>query len=394
MDKKVQIDFDDETYELQFQGQMISVELSKGRFKSTNRGLLAMTLDKDRFLLPGVFEENADSFTWHYKNEQNYQLLEEFFKDMTRSDKLRLLENIAELEKFERSRLNIFLHPQNMLFNDSFRPVIIHRGLDDVVPPMEMKEDKFLRQYKSFVIFLMEHKHSYMDLYQGTLENTKKTPFNLQVLNAKSVEELKKILVSAYHQENERELAVNVTIPRSESRFYKVGFYVVSVLAVILAIITFYFAAIRVPFDNRLLISQKDYLSTNYDQVITDLKNEQPDKLPKPEQYILASSYINIESLSNVQKRNVLKNVNLSSDPSYLQYWIDNGRGEFSKSLNIAQYINDDQLMLYTYTKLYDQVNADPKLSGSQKQSQRAKYQKQIDKYEKKLGGAKNGFGN
>lgn len=393
MDKKVKIDFEDNSYELDFQGQTISVELSKGRFKSTNRGLLAMTLDSNRFLLPGVFEENQDSFTWHYKNEQDYRLLEDFYKNMTRAKKLRLLENIADLEQFENSRLNIFIHPQNMLFDDSFRPVIIHRGLDDTVPPMIMKPDSFLRQYKSFVIFLMDHRHSYMDIYQGTLEDTKKTPFNSLVLNAKTVAELKKVLVDAYHQENERELAVNVTIPKKESRFYKVGFYIVSGIAVVLAAITFYFAAVRVPFDNRLLISQKDYLSTNYDQVITDLKNEQPDKLPKPEQYILASSYINIESLSNVQKKNVLKNVNLSSDSSYLKYWIYNGRGEFAKSLNIAQYINDDQLILYTYTKLFDQVNANPKLSGSQKQAQRAKYQKQIDKYEKKLGGAKNGFG-
>ncbi|MGV0167241.1 type VII secretion protein EssB [Furfurilactobacillus sp. WILCCON 0119] len=390
----VTITLGDDKYPLHFEQNTISIELSKGRIKSDNRQLLEMTLTNHPHLLPGQLIEGQDSYTWQYRNTIGGRLLVDMIKELSRSDKLRLLENLADLVEFTDSRLTVFLHPDNLLFTDSLTPLVIHRGLEDIVPPLQMGQRDFLRQYKSFVIFLMTPQYDYMDLYQGTLEDVKQTPFNAAVLRASTVAELHDFLTNSYREEHDRVLHVETVIPKRRARFFQTGFYVLASLVVILVGTVLYYSVNKVPYDNRLMTSQKDYLATDYDQVITDLKGDNPDKLPKTEQYILASSYINVESLSNTQKKNVLKNVTLKSDQSYLKYWIYNGRGDFSKALNIAQYINDDQLILYTYTKLYDQVNADPKLSGSQKQAQRSKYQKQIDKYESKLGGAKNGFGN
>lgn len=394
MNKETTITFGEEQYQLRFEQDLVSVELSKGRLKTTSQELLNMTLMANPRLLPGRLIEEQDSFTWQYQNAAHHLLLEDFLKQLSRSEKLRLLENLAVLQQFTQSRINVFLHPDNLVFDDSLMPIVIHRGLANAVPPMTMDDSDFLRQYKCFAIFVMNPHDDYMSLYQGKLEDVRQTPFNRGVLQANTVDQLANFLGQTYRQEHERSLNVDTVIPKRRSRFFQVGFYAMTVLAFVLAGVVLYFTLSKVPYDSRLLVSQKDYLATNYDQVITDLKQEEPDKLPKTEQYVLAASYINVESLSNAQKKNVLKNVTLSSDSSYLKYWIFNGRGDFSKSLNIAQYINDDQLILYTYTKLYDQVNANPKLSGAQKQAQRSQYQKKINTYESKLGGAKNGFGN
>lgn len=391
MDKVINVD--GVGYHFRGDQKSVTVSLSKDRVVTPSlEKITEISKTQNQYLLTGSVAETEDAYTWTYSVPDGLHYVVDIEKLMTRADKLLLLTNLFRLQSVIDSRVNFFIHPDNVLFDAAYNPVLIHRGFEGVVPPVTMDHERTLAQFQSFVIYLLDARANFEQLYEGGLANVKSTKFNQEVQSASTLDELHDVLAQAYQDEYEHQQAVTTVVPKREARFHRIGFYIASVLAVIFIGATLYLTLIKVPYEERLLDGQKDFLAADYDAVITDLKGENPDKLPKASQYILATSYVNTDDLSATQKKNVLRNVTLKSDSDYLSYWINIGQGQFKKALSVAQYINDDQLVLYAYTKLYDQVNADPNLSGQQKQSDRAKYQKQIDKYTKKLGGVKNGL--
>lgn len=117
-----------------------------------------------------------------------------------------------------------------------------------------------------------------------------------------------------------------------------------------------------------MLLAHREFLLEDYGEVINQLQREKPEKLPHSSKYILSYSYIKTEKLSDEQKVSIMKNVSLKSDESYLLYWIYNGRGDFEKSNDIAQYMDDPQLIVYSLLKQMEQVKSDPKINGEDRE--------------------------
>lgn len=106
--------------------------------------------------------------------------------------------------------------------------------------------------------------------------------------------------------------------------------------------------------------------------------------------FVLATSYVNLDNLSQKQKQGILSNLSPKSSENNLLYWIYSGRGDFKAALNLAQSIGDNQLILYAYTKLFDATKANSKINGAEKQQLLKTYQDNITKYYKKVGGSAN----
>ena len=117
------------------------------------------------------------------------------------------------------------------------------------------------------------------------------------------------------------------------------------------------------------------------------MKDDNPKKLPTGTKYALAISSIKQDTLSNTQKKNVLKNISMKSNENILLYWTYLGFGKYEKTLDIAQNIGDTQMILYAYQKLYNKVSADSEMKGSEKQQKLKEYKEQIKNYEELLNG-------
>src|SRR5699024_5944683 len=150
---------------------------------------------------------------------------------------------------------------------------------------------------------------------------------------------------------------------------------------VVLAIPLAYLLFIKLPFEEKLLTSHREYLASDYGKVITTLQGENPEKLPAANKYILASSYITVESLADDEKENIMKNVSLKSDANYLLYWIYNGRGDFEESVDTAKYIDDPQLIMYGLIKRFEQAKNDPDLTGTEREDEVNELLEQLNKY-------------
>lgn len=139
------------------------------------------------------------------------------------------------------------------------------------------------------------------------------------------------------------------------------------------------------PYQDRLLTANENFLKTDYSKVITDLEDEKPENLPQTAKYQLAFSYLQGEQLDDKKKENIMKTLSLKSDQENLLYWIYNGRGDFDASLDTGKRLQDNVLILYALTKQLEEVQNDKSISGDQAVEKQTKIEEELKKYQEKL---------
>ena len=142
------------------------------------------------------------------------------------------------------------------------------------------------------------------------------------------------------------------------------------------------------PLKSSVIMAQSNFMRKDYSETVESLKNYGAESLPKEAKYILAASYVRLDSLSDKQKEVILNTITESTDDTIFYYWIYLGRGKFEKALDVAQNIGDTQLILHAYTNLYESVKADINMNGSEKQKKLEEYEKKIKELSAEIGEA------
>ncbi|WP_147536201.1 type VII secretion protein EssB [Bacillus marasmi] len=346
---------------------------------------LAMMNVPSELFLPAVIEEEEDLVVFSFLVDQRAKTWEDVRK-LNRSDKLRLLCNIARFKKCLTSRITFFLHPDNLVFDDNLMPTLAYRGIRDLVPPFEMNEEKFLQQYKALIIALFSKKYTFEELYYGSLKNVKESEFEKQIAELEDFDSLFSYLRTSYIKEISEHEKTMQFVPKKRFRLYKGLAFSMIALAVLLAVPLGYLGFVKIPEQSQLLNANHAFLSADYDNVIKELEGHDPKKLTKDSKYILAYSYIQSEKLSKDQKASILKNVHLKSNSNYLLYWIYNGRGDLEQSVDLAKYLDDPNLIMYGLIEQIEQVKKDPKLSGAERDEKMESYMDQYEDYKEKYG--------
>ncbi|CDQ40395.1 type VII secretion protein EssB [Virgibacillus salexigens] len=354
--------------------------LPKSQTSVTSSRQLDLLLNPSELFAPVELSEEKDVFHFSYQLEAHWKQWD-FIKKLPRNEKLRLLCNMGKLRKFLSSRITFFLHPNNLAFDDNLMPIVIYRGIRKLVPPFEMEEEAFLKQYKCFIIALFSKKYNYEQLYNGALQNANDTEFERQINEMQNLEALQAFLYESYREEQKKTDKLMEVVPIKRFRLFKQLTIILSVIVVLLAVPLIYYGFIKVPFQHHALDAHGEYLATDYGNVIATLEDEDPEKLSNQTKYILAHAYINVENLSDTEKETIMKNVSLKSDENYLLYWIYNGRGEFSHSLEKAKYIDDPQLIMYGLIKQIEQAKNNPDLTGTERDEKVSSLQDELDKY-------------
>lgn len=361
----------------------LNLPKSQTRVKDV-RQLALINNDSDLFV-PAMVEEGDDLFTFSFEVDPRANTWEDVQK-LNRKDKLRLLYNLARFKKILTTRMTFFLHPNNLIFDDNLLPSIVFRGIRELIPPYELNEEKLLLQYKCLIVALFSKKYTFDELYSGSLKNAKDTPFERQVGELDDFDALIKFLEEQYIKEKIELEKTMVHVPAKRFRLFKQLTFTMIALAVILAVPLVYLSFVKTPFQEDLLEADRHFLSLDYGDVINDLEDQTPEKLPDTSKYVLAYSFIKTEKLSEDQKEVILKNISIKSDPNYLLYWIYNGRGDFARTIDLAKYIDDPQLIMYGLIKQIEQAKNDPDLSGTEREKKVQKYQEQYNTYADKYG--------
>ncbi|PAF21308.1 type VII secretion protein EssB [Terribacillus saccharophilus] len=373
------IELDNATYTLQQDKQAIRITMPKSQtMVKGNRQLYLMHQPSDQFV-PMEVQEEEDTLAFIYNTNPNHKKWSDIQK-LRQDDKLRILSNIGKLERYLSSRITFFLHPDNLVFDENLMSQVIHRGVRDIVPPFDMQSETFLKQYKCLSIAMFSKKYSFDQLYHGSLENANESDFEKKIQKLETIKALRQFLQESYAKEQKKTDKTMSFLPTKRFRLYKRLSIIMIILSVLLAAPLIYLALIKDPFQDKQLEAHGEFLANNYNDVISTLAEEDPEKMPSQTKYTLAYSYIQVEALSDEEKESILKNVTLKSDQDYLLYWIYNGRGELDTSLDKAKYIDDPQLIIYGLIKKIEQVKNNPDLSGTDRDRQVEDLQNQLDK--------------
>ncbi|PGZ99171.1 type VII secretion protein EssB [Bacillus pseudomycoides] len=381
VEKTIQIDSMNYRFEIGEETWKLELAQSQTRVKDFRQFDLLM--EKSAIFVPVAVEETEDAFVFSYEVSKKLKKWDDI-KDLERNEKLRLLRNVARFKEYLHRRITFFLHPENLVFDANHLPFIVHRGIREIVPPAPITEEKFLLQYKCLIIALFSKKYSYDELYNGVLKNVKETTFEQNVVSMNSLDELIQFIEDSFEKEQRKTEKNMQIVPKKNFKRFKYMAYSFAAATVILIAPLAYYAFMKVPYQNTLLEANKNFLATDYDQVISNLRDEDAEGLPLASKYELAYSYVKGEKLGDQQKASIMKNISLKSDENYLLYWIYNGKGDFNKSLDIAKQIDDPQLIMYGLIKQIESVKNNPKLSGKERDEKLKTYQQQLDEYKKK----------
>lgn len=378
--KELTINFEKNTFQFVIENNQWKLTLPKSQTKVNDVRQLDLMLHPSDFFTKSTVQEKEDAFLLTYEVVKDNKSFEQV-KKLNRNDKLRLLCNIGKLESFLTSRITFFLHPDNVVFDDNLMPLVIYRGVREIVPPFRMYEDDFLKQYKCLIIALFSKKYSFDQLYNGSLQHAKDTEFERKINEITDLNQLKEYLFQIYQDEQKKTERTMEIVPIKRFRLFKQLSIIMTVLAILIAIPLIYFVFIKTPYQENVLASHGEFLANDYGGVISTLQQEDPEKLPMDTKYILAQSYINVENLSDQEKEIILKNISLKSDENYLLYWIYNGRGWFDESIEKAKYMDDPQLVMYGLIKKMEQAKNNPNLSGTEREELVNELQKELETY-------------
>src|SRR5699024_8064665 len=136
-------------------------------------------------------------------------------------DKLRLLCNVARLKEYLTTRKTFFLHPDNLVFDDNLMPSIVYRGMRDLLPPYEMDEETFLRQYKCLIIALFSREYTFDQLYAESMQNANETEFQQQVSETEDSAVMIRFLEDSYKTEQKKTKTKMQLVPTKRFRLFK-----------------------------------------------------------------------------------------------------------------------------------------------------------------------------
>ncbi|SDZ50468.1 type VII secretion protein EssB [Evansella caseinilytica] len=377
-EKKVQFD----TLNLYFQteGSVWQTKIAKSLTQVKDIRQLGLMTELSEHFVPVTVQEEEDLFSLSFTVDQEKKQWKDV-KQLHRNEKLRLLCNVAKLENWLSTRVTFFLHPENLVFDDNLMPSIIYRGIRDLFPPYEMKENHFLKQLKCFSIALLSKVHTFDDLYHGSLKNAKETEFERKVMESDNLHDLITYLEECYQKEQKHTEKTMELVPKKRFRLFKQLAIIMITLSVLLAAPLAYYVFVQVPYQDKLLTSHGHFLANDYGSVISSLRGEDAEKLPMRNKYILAYSYVQVEELPDSDKEAIMRNISLRSDENYLLYWIYNGRGNFEESIETAKYLDDPRLIMYGLIMQIEQAKNNPKLTGSEREEELRGLQDELDKY-------------
>lgn len=382
-DGKLELEFKQNKSELK-------VTLGADKCRLTELAEYKLFLSGDEHYLPGkVLKANEDQLTLSYQLPEKALALTEYVKRFDRAAVLRLLPQLYWVVDEQAGLLQPFIVPEN-LFVIGQRIVVAHRGFKSSVAPFKETAELRVKQFRALVLYLLEPKQDYAKLVNGAgaLRHT----FAQQLAKATTITALESLVDQQVMTQEQVAQKTLVTVKKTKFQMLKWIAGIGSVISVILLGVTLFWGFYTVPKAEHIVTAQARFLNDNYADTTKELARYSPEHLPQSARYVLAVSYIQLDTLSSQQKKAVLKNISQNSNSNQLNYWIQIGRGQYTEALSLAKNIGDDEYILHAYTKLYTATKNNTTMDGAKKQAELSKYRKQINEYLKKLGGEKNEF--
>lgn len=344
-------------------------------FKRLEHGTVAM--------LPMTIEEEKETLLLCIDMEGMHSITE--VQKMEKLQKLELILQVAELEK-DYMRFEFQLSPENLYYDRLNRVKIKFRDITTGL--YEERKEQFLKLYQALIGYIMDGSRPYEDYLSGGKELLKDQKEVVTLLSAETLEEEISLLQTLYENYKKEETILKIKVDKKKYKKMNIYGIVSSVLLVVLfgAVVYGYFW--HIPRQDKIVEANDAYLQKDYIRVIDSLKDFEIGQMERAQKYILATAYIqgeSVDSFSTKDKEVILSKINYQSNEGIFDYWIHLGRMEVKEAENLALQMSDDQLLLYAYLQELSRIEEDQEMSGEEKSSKKQDLMKKVEELADKL---------
>ena len=344
-------------------------------FKRLEHGTVAM--------LPMTIEEEKETLLLCFDMEGMHSITE--VQKMEKLQKLELILQVAELEK-DYMRFEFQPSPENLYYDRLNRVKIKFRDITTGL--YEERKEQFLKLYQALIGYIMDGSRPYEDYLSGGKELLKDQKEVVTLLSAETLEEEISLLQTLYENYKKEETILKIKVDKKKYKKMNIYGIVSSVLLVVLfgAVVYGYFW--HIPRQDKIVEANDAYLQKDYIRVIDSLKDFEIGQMERAQKYILATAYIqgeSVDSFSTKDKEVILSKINYQSNEGIFDYWIHLGRMEVKEAENLALQMSDDQLLLYAYLQELSRIEEDQEMSGEEKSSKKQDLMKKVEELADKL---------
>ena len=344
-------------------------------FKRLEHGTVAM--------LPMTIEDEKETLLLCFDMEGMHSITE--VQKMEKLQKLELILQVAELEK-DYMRFEFQLSPENLYYDRLNRVKIKFRDITTGL--YEERKEQFLKLYQALIGYIMDGSRPYEDYLSGGKELLKDQKEVVTLLSAETLEEEISLLQTLYENYKKEETILKIKVDKKKYKKMNIYGIVSSVLLVVLfgAVVYGYFW--HIPRQDKIVEANDAYLQKDYIRVIDSLKDFEIGQMERAQKYILATAYIqgeSVDSFSTKDKEVILSKINYQSNEGIFDYWIHLGRMEVKEAENLALQMSDDQLLLYAYLQELSRIEEDQEMSGEEKSSKKQDLMKKVEELADKL---------
>lgn len=344
-------------------------------FKRLEHGTVAM--------LPMTIKEEKETLLLCFDMEGMHSITE--VQKMEKLQKLELILQVAELEK-DYMRFEFQLSPENLYYDRLNRVKIKFRDITTGL--YEERKEQFLKLYQALIGYIMDGSRPYEDYLSGGKELLKNQKEVVTLLSAETLEEEISILQTLYENYKKEETILKIKVDKKKYKKMNIYGIVSSVFLVVLfgAVVYGYFW--HIPRQDKIVEANDAYLQKDYIRVIDSLKDFEIGQMERAQKYILATAYIqgeSVDSFSTKDKEVILSKINYQSNEGIFDYWIHLGRMEVKEAENLALQMSDDQLLLYAYLQELSRIEEDQEMSGEEKSSKKQDLMKKVEELADKL---------
>ena len=330
-----------------------------------------------------TLEDNGYLTLLYQKPKLSYSLKDLIAEDLSEVKRLELAQKMESISFSEHNFKIPFIHPKNIFLQGSVVKILYY-GLEGIMEPIPYTSETFLMTYKALIVSILRPKLDFELLVNGIAAIS--DSLVQDIVACESYDDVIKYIHEAYDKAYQEEKKKKIAVSKLTWRILSIGIGIFSVATITLGVLAAYYHFWSNPIQKATINAQSHFINKQYDSVADDLQGVAVNRLSKEAKFVLASAYVRLDNLSEEQKSSVLNTITPSSEDNLLDYWIYLGKGDYKKSLDLAQNIGDDQLTLHAYTNLYEQTREDKNMNGAEKQKKLSEYRKEIEKLSKKLG--------
>lgn len=307
-------------------------------------------------------EEDQEELVFHYDIRHVFPWTE--IRREKREMMLSVLIDAGKLQK-PAKQYSFTLSPENLYYDIQGRVFVKTR--DVYGAEGEYSEEEFLTEYKSLIGCTLLKKYKFEDYYKGGQELLKEDKFLSGIVGCVDAGQIADMLYEEYFRYRKDREARFVEVTKAGNSGRKAALGITGLLLAAGAALLAYQLIWTQPYEEAVIAAYRAYMQSDYNGIIGAMETVEIERMDACQKYILSYACVRCESFGEESMRNILNTIVLNGDEKIMEYWICINRLDTDRAIDIAMQEASSQLLYYAYLKKKAVIEADPSLSGQEK---------------------------